>query len=91
MSDWPTDTFDLEAVYDEQISPLMAQIIAVCKEHRMPMVASFLYRRDGGPDAYDACSTSLQWDGRTWREGAAALQFIRQGFVAFALSHKASP
>jgi hypothetical protein len=35
--------YDLEAVYDEQVAPLMAQIIAVCKEHNLPMVASFAY------------------------------------------------
>lgn len=36
-------TFDLEKIYDEQIAPLMAQIIAVCKKHRLPMLASFCY------------------------------------------------
>lgn len=35
--------YDLEDVYDAQIAPLMAQIIAVCKEHNLPMVASFAY------------------------------------------------
>ncbi len=45
--------FDLEAVYDEEISPLMKQIIEICKQREMPMVASFCYRRDdeGGNDA----------------------------------------
>lgn len=32
-----------EDVYDEQIAPLMAQIIAICKEHRIPLVAQFNY------------------------------------------------
>lgn len=35
--------YNLESVYDEKISPLMTQIIAICKEHNMPMVASFAY------------------------------------------------
>ena len=45
--------FDLEAVYDEEISPLMKKIIEICKQHEMPMVASFCYRTDeeGGNDA----------------------------------------
>jgi hypothetical protein len=30
-------------VYDEEIAPLMAQIIAICKEHRIPLVAQFNY------------------------------------------------
>lgn len=34
---------DNEAVYDEQIHPLMAQIIAICKEHNIPMAATFQY------------------------------------------------
>lgn len=35
--------YDLEKVYDEQISPLMTKIIEICQEHRIPMVASFQY------------------------------------------------
>jgi hypothetical protein len=34
---------DNEAVHDEQISPLVAQILAICKAHQIPMVASFEY------------------------------------------------
>ena len=30
-----------EAVYDEQVSPLMEKVLAICKEHDVPMVASF--------------------------------------------------
>lgn len=36
-------TWDLEAIYDEQISPHMAEIIRICKEHDLPFVASFEY------------------------------------------------
>jgi hypothetical protein len=38
---------DNEAVYDEQIHPLMAQIIAICKERQIPMLATFVYAPDG--------------------------------------------
>lgn len=38
---------DNEAVYDEQIAPLMAQIIAVCNEHGIPLFAEFQYSPDG--------------------------------------------
>jgi len=41
------ETFDKEAIYDEQIAPLMSQIIAVCKEHGIPVVAQFQYAEDG--------------------------------------------
>lgn len=30
-----------EAIYDSQIAPLMAQIIEICKEHKIAMVASY--------------------------------------------------
>jgi hypothetical protein len=35
-----------EDIYDEQISPLMTKIIAICKEHQIPMVAQFQYAND---------------------------------------------
>jgi len=40
------DEFDLEAVYDAEIAPLMAQIIDICKKHNLPMCAEFLYKND---------------------------------------------
>ena len=40
-----------EQAYDEQISPLMQQIIEVCKEKGIAMIASFDIAHDGaGPD-----------------------------------------
>jgi hypothetical protein len=50
--------FDLEKVYDEQINPLMAKIIDICHEHKMPMVASFQFKSDGKSD-HDLCSSAL--------------------------------
>lgn len=37
------EQFNIESVYDEKISPLLNQIIAICNEHKMPMIASFAY------------------------------------------------
>ena len=34
---------DNESVYDEQIFPLVQQIIEICKANRIPMVATFEY------------------------------------------------
>lgn len=45
-SDNMIDPFDLESVYDEQISPLMAQIIEICKANGLPMFFSALYKYD---------------------------------------------
>lgn len=47
---------DNEAVYDEQLAPLMRQVIAVCKAHKIPMFATFVYKPDG------FCTTSLPVD-----------------------------
>ncbi len=38
---------DKEAIYDEQISPLMAQLIEVCQRNEVPMFASFQYSDEG--------------------------------------------
>lgn len=43
---------DLEKIYDEQISPLMAQIIQIAHDNNMPYVAGFQLTDDdddGGP------------------------------------------
>lgn len=39
-----------EAAYDESIAPLMEQVIALCRAHNIPVVASFeLDTDDEGP------------------------------------------
>ncbi|MCP4640012.1 MAG: hypothetical protein GY851_06255, partial [bacterium] len=59
------ETFDLEKIYDDEITPLMKQIIAICRKHRMPMLASFLYEHneDGG---LSTCDTIIQYEGRNF-------------------------
>ena len=37
------ELFDKEDIYDNEISPLMDEIIAICKKNNIPMVASFAY------------------------------------------------
>ena len=39
--------FDLEQVYDEQINPLMDKIIAICKDNKLPFVATFQCNSEG--------------------------------------------
>lgn len=48
-----------EAIYDERISPLMTQIIAICKEHDIPMVASFQINDDRPDGDAFMCTTCL--------------------------------
>lgn len=51
-----TRVYDLEAVYDTEIAPLMSQIIDICKQHDLPMIASFAYAAQGDED-FDLCTT----------------------------------
>lgn len=46
-----------EQIYDEKISPLMTQIISICKEHKIPIVASFFTPGDDDPEL--AVTTAL--------------------------------
>ncbi len=54
--------YDHEKVYDDQISPLMQQIIKICKDNNIPMIASFEYKHDTNEHS-DMCTTYLQHDG----------------------------
>lgn len=50
-----------EEVYDAEINPLMAQIIEICKQRQIPMLASFSLDREEGLK----CTTALldeQWE-----------------------------
>jgi len=38
---------DKEKIYDEEISPLMKQIISICKEKELPMFCAFQFNDDG--------------------------------------------
>jgi hypothetical protein len=51
--------WNLEAVYDSEIAPLMAQIIQICQRVDMPMVASFAYENDVGGRGLGLCTTQL--------------------------------
>ncbi len=54
--------YDLEDVYDNEISPLMATVIDVCNRVGMPMVATFACRNheDVG---LDLCTSSISRSG----------------------------
>lgn len=48
---------DKEAIYDERISPLVGQIIEICKQEGIPFVMSFALR-EGGEDTEEIYCTS---------------------------------
>ena len=58
MADERDTVWTAEDVYDERISPLMSQIIAICKEHQIPMAATFQFENseENGPGF---CTTIL--------------------------------
>ncbi|MGU7854960.1 hypothetical protein ACV22X_19705 [Burkholderia orbicola] len=46
-----------EHVYDDLISPLMAQLLSVCKDHKIAILASFSIPTDEDPEL--ACTSAL--------------------------------
>lgn len=50
-------------IYDEQISPLMRQIIAICKAHDIPALATFQINDDRPDGDGFYCTTALPFPG----------------------------
>ena len=77
-----------EQVYDDKISPLMAQIIEICQEHNIGMIADFEIPNDEDQDL--CCTTSLPGDGdQISRRHSLARQALMGGgsrTFAFAIS-----
>lgn len=61
-----------EQMYDEQINPLMARIITICKEHNIPFVASFQLSADNEDDGPLYCTSCSLPDGSSDRMKEAA-------------------
>ena len=67
-----------EEVYDQQINPLMSQIIEICKQNRIPIAATFELVEGGDADPM-FCTTLAPFDSRNnifreftrWVEGAS--------------------
>lgn len=78
-----TPKFDLESVYDKEISPLVAEIIKICKRAGMPMLASFCYaagKNEDDPDGVYFCTTYLHnSSGYQPDELKEAVRVIRNG------------
>lgn len=50
MAELKRELFDLEKVFDEEISPLMKQVKEICARENMPMVSMFCYTTKDGAD-----------------------------------------
>jgi len=55
--------FNLEGVYDDQIAPLMAEIIQICKTHKLPMFAVFQYEATDEEQGNGYVRTRIPADG----------------------------
>jgi len=52
-------TWDKEEVYDDEISPLILEVIALCKEHRIPAAMMFQLNDDDDEHGPLYCSTCI--------------------------------
>jgi hypothetical protein len=65
-----------EPFYDERISPLMSQIIALCKEARINMAAQFSLGFDEEADSTLFCTTVIACDQED-KEGVERMKDLR--------------
>lgn len=82
------ELFDCEKIYDDEISPLMAQIIKICRDNKIPMVASFAYHNDL-EQGVGLCSTAMNdFEGRKIPQlNAAATELYRSStFIAMTIT-----
>lgn len=72
-------TTDKEAVYDEKIFPLMEQILNICDEHKIAMLADFALGKVNQEDERQLKCTSFLLEGpfETDPEMIAAAQLLR--------------
>lgn len=78
-----------EQVYDDQISPLMTQIIAICRENKIAAFMTFDIPTEEHPDL--KCTTALASDGEKCtgyiqHVNAAAQNYNRPPVFAFTVS-----
>lgn len=70
MNEQPNQPFDKERVYDEQIAPLVSQIIEICHANDMPFILSTCYGWNED-DGFQLCSTVLpakEWQIESFEE-----------------------
>ncbi len=85
----PPPIADKEGIYDEQISPLMAQIIAICKQNGIPVFASFVYAPEKFCTTHIPAPTESE-EGRRLVECERAVT-RRDDFAAFMITTVPAP
>mgnify|MGYP000957006410 CR=1 FL=1 len=66
-----------ENAYDTHIAPLMSQIIAACKEHKINMFASYMLD-DHGEDGMLKCTTAIPVADPDDKEGGELVEKLRR-------------
>jgi hypothetical protein len=78
-----------EAIYDDQINPLMAQILDICKTHKIPMVCSFALGTPPGGESQLCCTSALLSDDfEPTKPQLAAFNLFQHGFAAFTITRR---
>lgn len=75
-----------ESIYDEKINPLMAQIIGICQEHKIPFFASFTLDKKADVQ----CTSALldkEWEPADGLIHSYNAMFHRPSFLAMTI-HK---
>lgn len=70
---------NMETIYDKRIAPLMEEIIAICREYHIPVVASYQLNSEEDPLL---CTTALRLDEADPRL-RSALNVLYHNHVAF--------
>lgn len=81
---------DKEKIYDAQISPLVKQIISICKDNELPMFCAFQFNDDGmaitkirGHIVFDVChAATLSCEGNSFNIDKLLMWVIREFNVA---------
>ena len=80
-----------EEIYDNQISPIMRQILAICQEHKIAVLAEFCLGYDEDADDELCCTSALLTEDHEPTERilkAFDLLKPRPSFIAFAITTK---
>jgi hypothetical protein len=73
-------SYDKESVYDEEIAPLMKQILEICKREKIPMAVQYYlkeFREDAGFEGLPMyCTSVIVFEGKT--DGDDQIRFVNE-------------
>lgn len=76
-----------EDIYDEQINPLMAEILEICKTHKIAMVASFAIPSDEDADLMcTSCLLTPEYEPAPSQLAAKRELYRRPDFLAMTIT-----